>query len=180
MKFFGPNRPHNIMTVGFSEFADRQYAVYDDRKIEEPIAMNKLDGVSNVAILHYDDSINTLYVTDKGSRTWHQWYYTDSNGAKFTKIDTSNNKENTVGMYFLPKKDVDVSKNELNRTWRLTGSGQAEQYSFKVPRKGAGFSAEIYPPCHSGKFSNSYEEWEGGETKDPILIPFSAESIIAA
>jgi hypothetical protein len=71
MKFFGPNRPHNIMTVGFSEFNDRQYAVYDDRNVSEPIAINKLDGVSNVAILHYDDSINTMYVIDKGSRSWH-------------------------------------------------------------------------------------------------------------
>ena len=29
-------------------------------------------------------------------------------------------------MYFLPKKDIDISKNELNRTWRITGTGQAE------------------------------------------------------
>jgi len=83
MKFFGPNRPHNLMTVGFSEFNDRQYAVYDDRNVSEPLAINKLDGVSNVAILHYDDTINTLYVTDKGSRSWHQWYFTDNDGAKF-------------------------------------------------------------------------------------------------
>jgi len=126
MKFMGANRPHNLLTVGFSEFNDRQYAVYDDRKITEPLTMNKLDSVSNVAMLHYDDTINTLYVIDKGSRTWHQWYYTDNGEPKFSKIDTSNNKENTVGMYFMPKKDIDVSKNELNRVWRIVGVGQAE------------------------------------------------------
>lgn len=84
------------------------------------MAVNKLDSVSNVAILHYDDDINTLFVTDKGSRSWHSFYYTDGNGPTFTKIESSNNKENTIGMYFLPKRYNDVSKNELNRTWRLT------------------------------------------------------------
>jgi len=71
MKFMGNNRPHNLMTVGFSEFNDRQYAIYDDRKVSEPLKIEKLDSVSNVAILHYDDTINTLYVIDKGSRSWH-------------------------------------------------------------------------------------------------------------
>jgi hypothetical protein len=46
MKFFGPNRPHNLLTVGFSESNDRQYAVYDDRNLSEPLVINKLDNVS--------------------------------------------------------------------------------------------------------------------------------------
>lgn len=79
-------------------------------------------------------------------------------------------------MYFLPKRDIDTSKNELNRIWRLTGIGQAEQFSFKVPRKGAGFSPEIYPECFAGKFANAYEDWEGGETKDPIMQQFSGDA----
>lgn len=91
MKFLGPNRPHNIVTVGFHGFNDRQYAIYDDRNISEPVTINKLDGISNVAILHYDDTINSLYVTDKGSRSWHTFYYTDSDEAKLTKIESSNN-----------------------------------------------------------------------------------------
>ena len=116
----GEKRPNNIVTVGFSEFNDRQYMIWDDRKLQDPLAVNKLDSVSNVAILHYDDDINTLFVTDKGSRSWHTYYYTDNGGPKFDKIEDSNNKENTIGMYFLPKRYVDVSKNELNRVWRLT------------------------------------------------------------
>lgn len=72
-------------------------------------------------------------------------------------------------MYFLPKRQVDVSKNELNRVWRITGIGQAEQFSFKIPRKGAGFSPEIYPPCFAGESASSYNEWAGGKTKDPIM-----------
>lgn len=39
MKFFGANRPHNLMTCGFSEFNDRQYAIYDDRKVQEPLTI---------------------------------------------------------------------------------------------------------------------------------------------
>lgn len=116
----GANRPNNIVTVGFSEFNDRQYMIWDDRKLTEPLAMNKLDSISNVAMLHYDDDINTLFVIDKGSRSWHTHYYTDNNGPLLTKIEDSNNKENTIGMYFLPKRYADTSKNELNRAWRLT------------------------------------------------------------
>lgn len=175
----GNNRPHNLLTVGFSEFNDRQYAIFDDRKVAEPLKIEKLDGVSNVAILHYDDTINTLCVIDKGSRAWHQFYFTDYDGAKLNKIDSSNNKDNTVGMYFLPKKDIDISKNELNRAWRITGIGQAEQYSFKVPRKGAGYSAEIYPECFSGEFSQEYEDWEEGKDAAPILKPFNPDVLKA-
>ena len=78
-------------------------------------------------------------------------------------------------MYFMPKKDIDVSINELNRVWRLTGIGKAEQFTFKVPRKGAGFSEEIYPPCFSGEFSNTYDDWETGVDKAPIMKPFDAD-----
>lgn len=52
--------------------------IWDDRKLDEPLAMNKLDGVSNVAILHYDDDMNTLFAVDKGSRSWHSFYFTDN------------------------------------------------------------------------------------------------------
>ena len=78
--------------------------IWDDRKLDEPLAMNKLDGVSNVAILHYDDDMQTLFAVDNGSRSWHSFYYTDSSGPAFAKIESSNNKENTIGMYFLPKR----------------------------------------------------------------------------
>jgi len=94
--------------------------IWDDRKLDEPLKMNKLDGMSNVAILHYDDDNNTLFVIDKGSRSWHTHYFTDNNGPEFKLMEDSMNKENTIGFYFLPKRIVDVSKNELNRAWRLT------------------------------------------------------------
>ena len=119
-------------------------------------------------MLHYDDDNNTLYVVDKGSRSWHTHYYTDNNGPLFTKIEDSQNKENTIGFYFLPKRIMDVSKNELNRAWRLTAKN-AELFSFKVPRKGGAFSEELYPPCFAGQFSNNYEDWEKGADKDPIV-----------
>ena len=108
MKFMGRNRPHNIVTVGFSESSDRQFMIWDDRNVKEPLKVNKLDSVSNVGILHYDDDNNTLYVVDKGSRSWHTHYYTDNNGPLFTKIEDSQNKENTIGFYFLPKRIVDI------------------------------------------------------------------------
>jgi len=142
--------------------------IWDDRKLTEPLKVNKLDGVSNVAILHYDDDNNTMYVVDKGSRSWHTHYYTDNNGPLFTKMEDSMNKENTIGMYFLPKRIMDVGKNELNRAWRLTVKN-AEQFSFKVPRKGGGFSEELYPPCFAGQSATTYEAWAGGENKDPVV-----------
>ena len=71
-------------------------------------------------MLHYDDDMNTLFVIDKGSRSWHTHYYTDADGPSFKLIEDSHNKENTLGVHFLPKRYVDTSKNELNRMWRLT------------------------------------------------------------
>ena len=122
MKFMGRNRPFNIITCGFSQSNDcRQYMIYDTRNMEKPLVLNKLDQSSNVPILHYDDDLNMLHVIDKGTRCWHQYYYMDLDGTpSLSKIVTNNDKENTHGFYFYPKRDVDTTKHEFLKAWRLT------------------------------------------------------------
>jgi len=56
----------NILTSGFSEYNERQYAVFDTRAIEKPLTMRKLDTQNQVSWLHYDDASKVVYVVNKG------------------------------------------------------------------------------------------------------------------
>lgn len=66
IKWMGANRPNYAISLGFSDFSDRQYAVWDDRNLSEPVVMNKLDNRQQVAWLHWDDDCNLMYVINKG------------------------------------------------------------------------------------------------------------------
>ena len=103
--------------------------------MEKPLVLNKLDQAREVPMLHYDDDLSLLHIIDKGTRCWHTYFYMDGDQPNLSKIITNNDKENTLGMYFAPKRDLDATKHEVARAWRLTNKA-AECFSFKVPRKG--------------------------------------------
>jgi len=65
----------------------------------------------------------------------------------------------------LPKFHVDVSKNEVTRTVRVT-SNELEYISFRIPFKGAP-GKEYYPDCFQGEASNSMENWLKGSNIEP-------------
>lgn len=66
----------------------------------------------------------------------------------------------------MPKRVVDVMSNEIMRGVRLTGK-TLEYISFKVPRKTGTFSADLYPDTRSAIPGLNFEEYWGGEDKEP-------------
>lgn len=131
----------NIISQGFSEFAERQYAVWDPRQFDKPLTMKKLDNANLVAWLHYDDSSKVLYVVNKAQVMTDLWYFNESGPdgkPHLQQIDKHVAKENIQGMYFMPKSDVNFMDNELERCVRYTGK-TAEYISFKVKRMSGAF-----------------------------------------
>lgn len=57
---------NHIITHGWSAYNERQWAIFDTRNIETPLTIKKLDNNNLQAWIHYDDSINVLYVVNKG------------------------------------------------------------------------------------------------------------------
>lgn len=57
-----------ILTVGTSEFNERQWALFDPRgDITKPLVMKKLDNLSSPMTAHYDHDMGILFVTNKGA-----------------------------------------------------------------------------------------------------------------
>jgi hypothetical protein len=65
----------------------------------------------------------------------------------------------------LPKRVVDVSKNEVTRSVRVTAN-ELEYISFRIPFKGAP-GKDYYPDCFQGQPSNTMEAWLKGSNVEP-------------
>jgi hypothetical protein len=75
------------------------------------------------------------------------------------------------GLGFMPKRGLDVTKNEIFRFYKLHATGGiCEPISMIVPRKSEMFQEDIYPDTLSGIPSISCDEWLTGVNRDPILI----------
>jgi hypothetical protein len=75
------------------------------------------------------------------------------------------------GLGFMPKRGLDVTKNEVYRFYKLHATGGiCEPISMIVPRKSEMFQEDIYPDTASGIPSISCDEWLTGVNRDPILI----------
>lgn len=144
-----------LMTQGFSSYGERQWAIFDSRNTEKPLAIKTLDNNNNVIMnLHFDSASSIVYMVNRGSAATQFWYYTEENGSPELKVIegkyTGNN--NNHGMYFLPTSNVEFMKNELQFAIRHAGTF-AEYVSFKVKRAGNMFQSELYPAFKSGDSS---------------------------
>jgi WD40 repeat protein len=57
---------NNILSTGFSNYGERQYAIWDSRNMETPLTLRKLDNSMNVPFIHYDESSKVVYIVNKG------------------------------------------------------------------------------------------------------------------
>lgn len=80
-------------------------------------------------------------------------------------------KEGTHYFYMLPKHAVDPLRKEVVRGLRFTGKA-AEFITFKLPRKEAEFSQDLYPPHRATTPALSFDEWAKGTSREPVLEEF--------
>ena len=66
-----------MVTTGSSQFNDREYAIFDPRKLEKPLVRKTLDTNSHVMYTHLDDTSNLFFVTNKGSTRTQIFYYSE-------------------------------------------------------------------------------------------------------
>lgn len=164
-----------IITMGSDDFNERQYAVFDTRDISKPLTLKKLDNEKLTSTMYYDDSINTVYVCNKGAN-FTQFFYYHSGDSTLQLIDKYSGKESQLGMTFMPKRNVDFMANELNRAVRLTKT-TAEYISFKVPRRSGMFQPDLYPPAPASQFAMACEDYCQGVNKAPILAEFDPTQV---
>ena len=73
------------------------------------------------------------------------------------------------GVCFLPKRNLNILKCEVQRALKLT-SNSVEAVSFTIPRKSDRFQADLFPDCYAGVAAMTADEYFGGKNANPPLI----------
>ncbi|XP_078600315.1 coronin-6-like [Branchiostoma floridae x Branchiostoma japonicum] len=122
-----------IFTTGFSKMSERQYALWDDNNLSEPITLEDLDTSNGVIFPFYDPDSNMVYLGGKGDSIIRYYEVTDQ--PPFVHwISNFNPSDKQRGLGFMPKRGVNALQNEIARFYKLH-KDICEPISFTVPRK---------------------------------------------
>ena len=132
--------------------------------------MDLVDPSSGALIPYYDHESKIVYIAGKGDGNIRYYEITDSEPyIHYLSEYKSSNPQRGLG--FMPKRGLDVTKNEIFRFYKLHATGNlCEPISMIVPRKAEVFQEDIYPDTASGIPSMSCDEWINGENREPILV----------
>jgi coronin-1B/1C/6 len=157
-----------LFTTGFSKTSDRQYAVWDNKKLSEPLKTENLDTSSGVLMPFYDNDTNVLYLAGKGDGNIRYFEIVDEAPSIFYLTEyKSNTPQRGLGM--LPKRAVDVSNNEIARAYKVHNT-MVEPISFVVPRRGDAFQPDIYPDSRGVEGCNTSDAWFAGKDVEPKKV----------
>jgi len=162
-------RTNNLFSVGFSKNSSRQYAIWDPRKIDAPLATEDVDTSAGILMPLFDPDVNMLYLAGKGDGNIR--YYEITNDDKYI-YPLSEYKSNVPqrGVAMLPKRAVDTGLCEIARIYKVSGDGKViEPISFQVPRKSDAFQDDIYPDTLAGDPAVSADEWFSGKNGEHKL-----------
>jgi len=161
-----------LLTTGFSKTSDRQYIVWDQKKLAEPLKSENLDTSAGILMPFYDNDTNVLYLAGKGDGNIRYFEIVDEPPFIYylTEFKT-NNPQRGLGM--LPKRAVDVSNNEIARVYKVHNN-MVEPISFIVPRRGDAFQPDIYPDTRGIEGAVSSDAWFSGKDGDLKKVSMQA------
>jgi len=164
--YFADN--HGLLVgVGSTKSAVREYRVWDQRNINEPLASADIDQANGVFIGQYDPDNSILWLAGKGDSTIK--YFEVVKDKPYVHILSQFGDNNsTVGGCFLPKRYCDVTKCEIAVFLRLLKEAIVP-VSFQVPRKSDLFQKDLYPDAIAGIPALEAKEWLEGKNADPKL-----------
>ena len=124
-----------LFTTGFSKLSERQIALWDINDLSKPIQIEIVDCSSGVLIPFYDHDTKIVYVAGKGDGNIRYYEITDTDPyIHFLSEYKSSTPQRGLGV--MPKRGLDVTKNEIYRFYKLHTTGNlCEPISMVVPRK---------------------------------------------
>lgn len=160
-------RLDRIATVGFTKQSQRQLKVWDPRNLSSSIDVVDLDQAAGFVMPFFDNDTNMLFLAGKGDGNV-RFFEMSSDSSPFALSDHKTSVP-AKGMAWVPKRGLDVSKNEVARLMKLTTNG-VEPMSFQVPRKSDDFQEDIFPDTAGPIPAHSAEEWMAGSDLPPVLV----------
>ena len=158
-----------VFTIGFTKSGAKEIKEWDIRKLNEnneatPVRSTGVDHSSAIATPYFDKESKLLYTLGKGETTIHIF---DFNLGKVVRCINFSSKEPCVAAAMLDRRYVDYHKCEVDRFIKFYDN-TLYTVIFKIPRKVEIFDESLYPLIPSGEPSSTFDEWAGGETKEPI------------
>lgn len=168
-----------VLTTGFSKHSDRQYAIWNQHDLKQPLMAADVDSASGVLQPFFDYETKTLYLCGKGEGCIRYYEIVDDHPhIYYLNQFISGQPQKALG--WMPKRGLNVAVCEIFRFYKLHGSGNmVEPISFIVPRKSTLFQDDLYPDTLSTKPAMSINDWFVlGSNIKPILISMkTADSI---
>nr|KAJ3422774.1 Coronin-7 [Polyrhizophydium stewartii] len=163
-----------LFTTGFNARRDREYSVWDERSLAQPLVTTKIDTSPGILTPLYDADTSMLFIAGKGD-TSIRWVEiktdnpaapVDSAGMPFTGTTTF------AGACLVPKLGLDIMGCEVARVLGVTSDGSAiVPVSAVVPRKThADFHADIFPDTTGEVAPMHAAEWIAGGNKLPDKV----------
>lgn len=157
--------------LGGNQRAQRQYAVWDPKKLDAPLELVDIDSSAGTFVAFYDQDNSILWAAGKGDASIR--YYEVVKGAEGDKkhiypLSEFRDSSSQQGGCFLPKRACDVSKCEIAVFLRIVKEKQAViPVSFQVPRKSDLFQKDLYPDAYAGVAALEAKDWLAGQNAEP-------------
>lgn len=155
--------PTHLFSVGFSKSYERQFFLWDINKLKEPVQSVVIDQQAGTMYPFFDGDTNVLYLGGKGDGNIRYYQFVDNQLAYLNQFTSTVPMK---GLGFVPKRNVDVMKNELMRCLKLTAN-TLEYVSFSAMRKSEAFQDDLYPEALSDEPALNSTQWCEGKTSDP-------------
>ncbi|TRY68766.1 hypothetical protein TCAL_11657 [Tigriopus californicus] len=159
-----------LFTTGFSKFSDRQYGIWSQNDLSEPLAMENIDSSSGVLYPFYDHDTKMVYVGGKGDGNVRYYEMIDEAPYCFYLSQFISGAPQR-GFGILPKRGCDTTHCEIFRFYKLHATKDLiEPISMVVPRKSEMFQDDIYPETAAPTPSLTADEWATGKNAYPLLM----------
>ena len=108
----------NLFTTGFSKYSDRQYAVWSQQDLKEPLKIENIDSSSGVLVPHFDPDTRMIYVAGKGDGNVRYYEVVDE-APWVCYLSQFISGAPQKGFGVLPKRGVNVTVCEVFRLFKL-------------------------------------------------------------
>jgi len=140
----------------------------DPRNTSTALKTHDFDFSQGYSLPLYESDTHTLYYTIRGSEMVQLLDVELVNDApSIWPSHTFTTQSSVKGLCLLPKRAVDTNGCEVNRVFTLSADS-IETCSVTIPRKTAGFHAELFPDTASDQPALTAAEWLKGADKAPL------------
>lgn len=168
-------RLDRLLTVGFTKHSQRQFRVWDPRDTSKPLKTQELDQSAGVMMPFFDVDTNMLYLAGKGDGNIRYFEIGAEGPSIVSECGSYRSTVSARGMAMVPKRGLDITKNETCRLLKLT-TNSVEPLSFTVPRISDSFQEDLYPDTAAAEAAHSGAEWLAGSTKMPKVFSLDPNS----